>query len=847
MPKFAGWLAVYGQGTAKPKRASARSSRRRQRQAGATARTTRRTACCRCSTEGQTLTLRELRPEQKFTQPPPRFNEGSLVKALEENGIGRPSTYASIIGVLQARDYVNKIEGRVPADDPRASPRRQAAAPGVRRHPRRRVHRADGGPARRASRRARPTTRTTLSSVLQGVQEGPEARGRRRCRTSRKGSRPARRATSAARARWSRRPASSASSWRAAAIRTATTRRNSSRPKRRTEELEESCENCGKPMVRQARPLRHVPGVHRLSRVQDHAEDHRDQAGRERPPSRIRSSTRSARTAARTSSSSRDGSASSPPARGIPTAGTSSTRPPASCARRTAATSSSASRGAARCSTAASTTRSATSRCGTSPVAEPCPKCGAPFLTEKITKRHGRQLICSNEECDYVRSEELAERRRQRQGRGKSGKAGVRRGRDPRFVTRLTSTPALCPAMKSVHIIGGGLAGCEAAWQAASRGRAGHRSTRCGRSADGRPPDRPAGRTGLQQLVPRRQARQRRRPAEGRDAAARLARHARGRPGARAGRRGAGGRSRAVRRGRDARDSRAIRCITRAARGGARACRRRRRRRAGDHRDRPADVGRAVGRHRRASSAATHLAFFDAISPIVLAETIDMSKVFRQSRWDEREPPDSGDRPARRPVPAVAERSRVHRDRRTGLLRRVRANGADRCGDYLNCPFTRTSTAASTRRSSPPRRPTVHDFDNTKFFEGCLPIEVMAHRGRGHAAVRSDEAGGPDRSAHGPLAVRRGPAAAGQPGRRSLQPRRLPDAAEVGRAGARVADDSRPRAGRVRAVRHDSPQHLHQRSDGAAATRGRRARGRTCSSPARCRASRATWSRRRRG
>ena len=56
--------------------------------------------------------VRALTPEQKFTQPPPRYNEGSLVKALEENGIGRPSTYASIISVLQARDYVNKVEGR---------------------------------------------------------------------------------------------------------------------------------------------------------------------------------------------------------------------------------------------------------------------------------------------------------------------------------------------------------------------------------------------------------------------------------------------------------------------------------------------------------------------------------------------------------------------------------------------------------------------------------------------------------------------------------------------------------------------------------------------------------------
>ena len=60
--------------------------------------------------EGDTLQLRELKPEQKFTQPPARYSEATLVKALEENGIGRPSTYASIISVIQARDYVNKIE-----------------------------------------------------------------------------------------------------------------------------------------------------------------------------------------------------------------------------------------------------------------------------------------------------------------------------------------------------------------------------------------------------------------------------------------------------------------------------------------------------------------------------------------------------------------------------------------------------------------------------------------------------------------------------------------------------------------------------------------------------------------
>jgi ssDNA-binding Zn-finger/Zn-ribbon topoisomerase 1 len=42
-------------------------------------------------------------------------------------------------------------------------------------------------------------------------------------------------------------------------------------------------------------------------------------------------------------------------------------------------------------------------------VNEPCPKCGRKFLTEKITKRHGRQLVCSNDECDFVKQAELEE------------------------------------------------------------------------------------------------------------------------------------------------------------------------------------------------------------------------------------------------------------------------------------------------------------------------------------------------------------------------------------------------------------------------------------------------------
>ena len=62
--------------------------------------------------QGETLKLLELKPEQKFTQPPPRFSEASLVRELEEKGIGRPSTYASILTTIQDREYVLLEKGR---------------------------------------------------------------------------------------------------------------------------------------------------------------------------------------------------------------------------------------------------------------------------------------------------------------------------------------------------------------------------------------------------------------------------------------------------------------------------------------------------------------------------------------------------------------------------------------------------------------------------------------------------------------------------------------------------------------------------------------------------------------
>jgi DNA topoisomerase-1 len=108
VPKFPGWMAVYGQDPGSAGLQAGAS-------AGADAVSTddeEGSGVLPPLNEGDRLDLKELKPEQKFTQPPPRYSEATLVKALEENGIGRPSTYASIISVIQARDYVNKIDGR---------------------------------------------------------------------------------------------------------------------------------------------------------------------------------------------------------------------------------------------------------------------------------------------------------------------------------------------------------------------------------------------------------------------------------------------------------------------------------------------------------------------------------------------------------------------------------------------------------------------------------------------------------------------------------------------------------------------------------------------------------------
>ena len=105
-----------------------------------------------------------------------------------------------------------------------------------------------------------------------------------------------------------------------------------------------------------------------------------------------------------------------------------------------------------------------------------------------------------------------------------------------------------------------------------------------------------------------------------------------------------------------------------------------------------ADIARFVG--------SGHLYFYDAISPIVLAESIDRSKVYRASRWG---------RSLRSETPACGV--------------------DDGGGDYLNCPFTRDEYERFYEALMSAEKAGVHEFDQPKFFEGCLPIEVMAVRG----------------------------------------------------------------------------------------------------------------------
>ncbi len=104
--KSAGWLAVYHEAVDEDTAQKEKEEKEEEEPEDAE---DRRLPPLR---EGQALDLRSILPRQSFTQPPPRFTEATLVKELEENGIGRPSTYATILSTIMDRDYVEKDRGR---------------------------------------------------------------------------------------------------------------------------------------------------------------------------------------------------------------------------------------------------------------------------------------------------------------------------------------------------------------------------------------------------------------------------------------------------------------------------------------------------------------------------------------------------------------------------------------------------------------------------------------------------------------------------------------------------------------------------------------------------------------
>ena len=122
--KFSGWLEAYGKSEEKTPLAgeeAAESADGADEKNDTKVETQQKAALAEGDdaslpelAEGEALTVFDppgVVIEQKFTQPPPRYSEGSLVRELEDRGIGRPSTYAEIISKVQARDYVEKVEG----------------------------------------------------------------------------------------------------------------------------------------------------------------------------------------------------------------------------------------------------------------------------------------------------------------------------------------------------------------------------------------------------------------------------------------------------------------------------------------------------------------------------------------------------------------------------------------------------------------------------------------------------------------------------------------------------------------------------------------------------------------
>ena len=285
MLKFAGWLEAYGKGeVTKAAPLAGEEAQAEEAAAGARRRTTAKELLAEDARRRRLPELARGRrrcdlvdppgvlTEQKFTQPPPRYNEGSLVRELEERGIGRPSTYAEIISKVQARDYVEKVDGgRASARrllgkfvvDGLVQSRARLHGPGV--------HLEDGGGARRGG--------------------GGQGGARRRCSSASTSASASSSTKSKKGKRWNPEPEPtdekcevdggemlkrwSKNGWFLGCANypecknTRDLGPDGNGPPRSRRETGIDCDKCGKPMVIRTRALRRVPLVHRLPRVQE--------------------------------------------------------------------------------------------------------------------------------------------------------------------------------------------------------------------------------------------------------------------------------------------------------------------------------------------------------------------------------------------------------------------------------------------------------------------------------------------------------------------------------------------------------------------------------------------------
>ena len=397
VPRFAGWLAVYGQDAGESAAAPGPDAAGGDDDENGA-------AVLPPLVQGQVLELRELRPEQKFTQPPPRYSEATLVKVLEENGIGRPSTYASIIGVLQAREYVNKTDGRFkptalgrmlvtrllsPSFDDILDVEYTAKME-------EQLDEIESGKADYASTLASFYEKfskdlTTAKDLMPNLKEGdPTDETCEKCGSPM--------VTKAGRF---------GLFLACSAYPDCENTRELEKPEAGTEDIDETCENCGKPMVvKRGRfgPFLACSGYPEckttrklISTKQGVSAAKPDQLLDEKcPRCDANLVVKHGRFGEFTACSNY------PKCKYVKLklTGVKCPKDGGDIAERKSR------RGKVffGCSNYPDCDFTLWNR----PVDEKCPECGAPFLVEKVTKRHGRQLICNNEGCSYARSEELA-------------------------------------------------------------------------------------------------------------------------------------------------------------------------------------------------------------------------------------------------------------------------------------------------------------------------------------------------------------------------------------------------------------------------------------------------------